>query len=229
MKTLYAVLGVVLLFFGPFAMGQSKLTQRVSFGVSQNDIYLFTENHYEITGDRTSSLAIYYSNESVNAMGWYAGYGLELSDRWEVALRLNYSGRNMSERVLELSGQTTNNGDFEYVFDRPRKYRALWQESLIFWRVFGPNVKPDIQIGTGFTYLYYTQDYRSGFEFDLDRATFEVEYFTRERKHSFGIPMQLQFQYPITYRFKVGFSVYGHHFFDGNEITGYSALVSYRL
>ncbi len=228
MKQFYFTsLMITLVGFGLY--GQSKLTQRASFGISYNDIYFATDNDYRITGDYRSRSSRGYSNESVSGLGLSAGYAIELGRRWEVALRMNYSGRSIEERVMELSVTTDTNGTSEYTFNRPRKYRAFWQESLVFWRVLGSHVRPDIQIGTGFTYLYYTQDYRSGFEFDTDRDIYEVEYYTKERRANQAIPIHVQFQYPVTYDLKVGFSAYVNHFFKRNNIAGVQVFGSYQL
>lgn len=228
MKQLYLICWTILLFTVGLH-GQSRPGQEATFGVSYNDIFFSTLNDVRIVGNRSSSFGRGYSNGSLSAMGLSAGYSLKLSERWELALRANYSGRSISERVYELRGNSTANGEFSYTFNRPRKYRAIWQETLVFWRVFGPHVRPDIQIGTGFTYLYYTQDYRSGFEFDLDRGIYEVEYFTKERRHNQAIPIHLQFQYPINYQLKVGFSAYVNHFFGRNNISGVMLFGAYRL
>ena len=222
---LFAVLSLPSLFC------QSFPQQSVSFGLSRNTLYLYAPGEYRVYGGNSSHRSVWDTSDAtpVRGIGLSAGYDLQWSPRWEASLRASYSGNTEEELILRMSGYSSSAGSYDHTFQRSHKYRALWFEGLLFRRILGSYVTPDIQLGTGITYLLLSQDYLSGFDFDLDRGIYDVQYFSKRRKARLGLPLQIQVKYPISPDFKIGINAYANLLFDGSAVTGVTAFATYRL
>ena len=231
MKTFTLLSLFVLLLLSQSVWGQSYPKSSVLFGVSHSSLYLYAPGDYRVYGDFSTQTSIWDNStpSPVKGIGFSAGYSWQLASRWELSLRVGYSGNTVEERIMSTYGFSPSAGSYDYTFDRNRKYRAAWFEGLIFRRISGPHIKPDIQLGTGLTFLYHKQDYLSGFEFDLNRGIYDVRYFSTERKGNFGIPIHVQLQYPVSPVVKLGINTHANILFDGSVLTGLTAFATYRL
>jgi hypothetical protein len=214
-----------LLFLLPFLLIAQKTTdQRLLFGISQSHLHLHTTDYYKIydsNGSGTFGISeIYHSR----GPGLNVGYSRKISPRWELTARVNYAGKKVQDTI---QNSFSRPGTF-LPETRSRTYRAFWSEAMAFWRIIGDRSLADLQLGTGIAHLYYRQEYDSGYIFNLDFNQFDVKYYTIERKGSFGIPIHLQFQYPINYNWKIGFAAQVNSFFNGAQQTGVTAFAAYR-
>jgi hypothetical protein len=187
-------------------------------------LHLYTTDYYKIYDSHGSGTIglneIYHSR----GLGFNLGYSRKIHPRWELGARINYAGKQVQDTIQH--SFTRPNTALPVI--RPRTYRAFWSEAMVFWRMVGDRSLADLQLGTGIAHLYYRQEYDSGYVFNLDFDQFDVKYYTIERRGSFGIPIHLQFQYPINYSWKVGFAAQVNSFFNGDKQSGVTAFAAYR-
>lgn len=226
MKAIYALF---FLMFPFFLIAQQKTEQRVSIGIGQSHLHLLVSEHFEIyyTGSNHSTSSS-ITNSSARELGINLGYHLQLHPRWEMIGRINYSGNEVQESTTAYFYGLSSSTQSLLPDKRTRKYRALWSEALLFWRVLGERSLLDVQIGTGISHLYFYQKYNSGYTFISPDQRFDSKQTTIERKGSFGIPMQLQLQYPINYHWKIGGTLQANRFFNENQQTGFMVFMAYR-
>ena len=209
---------------------QAQVEHRLSIGLETNFALMQTSLEstvYFASSSRSSSGGS--STEWFSAMGVTAAYALQFHDRWEGMVRASYSGNTSMDQIMNRRGYSSLIGNYHFQYEHPRKYRHLWGEFLLFRRIYGEHVLPDVQVGTGITYMTYTQDYMSGYEFDDSIEDFTVKYFTNERKSVIGIPLQVQVQYPLGPKLKVGGNGHINIFMDGSAIVGLNTFLVYRL
>ncbi|MGH1436126.1 MAG: hypothetical protein ACRBG0_16890 [Lewinella sp.] len=205
-------------------LAQKTTDQRIIFGIAQSHLHLTTTDHYETYSSNSRSTSIRSETNNSRGLGFNLGYSRTVHPRWELTTRINYAGNKVQDTIhYYYRLPTTTLPD-----TRTRSYRAFWSEAMVFWRMIGDRSLADLQLGTGIAHLYYRQEYSSGYVYNLDFDQFDVKYHTIERKGSFGIPIHLQFQYPINYNWKVGFAAQFNSFFDGNKQSGVTAFAAYR-
>lgn len=228
MKNQYLLFVVIISCFFQFIQAQSY-SQYLTLGVARNNMNLQTETGYTYI-DAFSSVGVDVDyRQPLTGFGISAGYTLRYHHRWEASFRTQYSGNTMTERFGNREEPHSPGGPFPRGIEEERKYRGLWFEGLIFWRMFDSYVKPDIQLGTGIAYLLYTHEYLSGFILNEDLGIYDGRTYTSERKNSAGMPFQLQLQLPIHDDWKLGFNAHLNLFFDGNITSGLTAYAAYRL
>lgn len=227
MKTIYALLFLMF----PFLLtAQQKMEQRFSIGIAQAHLHLPTSEYYEVfeTGSFRSRSSI-TSNRSARGVGINLGYHLKVHPRWELTGRINYSGNKVEEPNHNgFSSSSTTSPLNSLPEERTRTYRAFWSEALLYWRMAGDYSLIDFQVGTGLAHLYYYQQYPSGYVYNAQFQQFDSKRTTIERKGNFGIPIQLQLQYPINYHWKIGGTAQINTFFNGSQQTGVVAFMAYR-
>lgn len=214
-----------LFFLLPFLLIAQKTTdQRLLFGIAQSHLHLYTAENYKIYDSHGSGTIginqIYHSR----GPGLNIGYSKKIHSRWEFMARVNYAGNKVQD-TIQHSFYRPNASIPE---TRTRIYHAFWSEAMIFWRIIGDQSLADVQLGTGISHIYYRQEYESGYIFNLDFDQYDVKFYTIERKGSLGIPIHLQFQYPINYNWKLGFAAQFNSFFNGDKQSGVTAFAAYR-
>jgi hypothetical protein len=214
-----------LLFVLPFLLLAQKTTdQRVTFGIAQSHLHLYTTDHYETYSSTTRSTSIPSQIHHSRGVGFNLGYSRKIHPRWELSTRINYAGQEVQDTIRDYYRHPNTS----FPDTRTRTYRAFWSEAMVFWRMVGDRSLADLQLGTGIAHLYYRQEYDSGYIFNLDYDLYDVKFYTVERKGSFGIPIHLQFQYPINYNWKIGFAAQVNSFFNGDQQSGVTAFAAYR-
>ena len=207
-----------------FLIAQKTIDQGLLFGISQSHLHLETTDHYETFSSTSRSTSINTQIHHGRGVGFNLGYRLNIHPRWELSARINYAGQEVTDTIRQYYQYP--NTPFQET--RSRTYRAFWSEAMIFWRMIGNRSIADLQLGTGIAHLYYRQEYDSGFIYNLDAAQYDVQFYTIDRKGSLGIPIHLQFQYPINYQWKIGCSAQVNSFFNGAQQTGVTAFAVYR-
>lgn len=229
MKKLYLLFVFSSMLVSQASFGQSNLKQYLSIGVSQNALHIEAPGLYHIYGAFFSSTNTWSGVREGKGVGLSVGYATQLSYRFELALRANYTGNTVTELISRVRGDNANGDRYDYTLERARAYRAVWLESLVFWRVVGPRSRADIQLGAGLSYLGYQHEYESGFEFDVERGIYDVQTFTSERKGSIGLPIHAQIQFPVAARFKLGLDAFVNFYEHGRTATGLTLLGAYQL
>lgn len=229
MQKLYFLIVLSLFFCSQTLLGQFVPKHLITLGVSQNEVHIDASGSYLVYGSFTSSRNTFSGVRGAESVGFSAGYTLQFLPRFEASIRANYTGNKSEELIMRTRGDNAGGERYDYTFTRVRDYQAVWAEALFFWRVIGPRSKVDVQLGIGVTYLGYTQNYRSGFEFDVDRGIYDVQSFVDERKGRLGLPLHVQMQFPIANRVKLGLDGFINFYGDDKTITGLSLLGSYQL
>ncbi len=229
MQQLYFFLILSLFLCSQSLLGQFVSKQHLTLGLSQNEVHLNAAGSYLVYGTFANSRHSFSGARGAESIGVSAGYTLQFLPRFEASVRANYTGNRSEELIMRTRGENANGERFDHTFMRVREYRAVWAEALLFWRVIGPRSRADVQLGIGVTYLGYTQNYRSGFEFDVDRGIYNVQAFVDERRGRLGLPLHAQMQFPIANRVKLGLDGFINFYGDDKTITGLTLIGAYQL
>lgn len=229
MKKLYLLSFLFLFVSAQSLFGQAGSKSSLTIGVSQTAVYINAPGTYLVYGAFTSNRRSFSGVKGGESLGLSVGYTRQVLPRFEASFRANYTGNTIDERLHQIRGDNVNGEPYDYTFERTRKYRVAYLEGLLFWRVIGPRSKADVQLGAGITYFNYWQEYRSGFEFDVDRGIYNMQAFTKERIGKFGLPLHAQIQYPITPRIKLGMDAFISMYDFDQSVAGLTFFGAYQL
>lgn len=227
MKKFYALTIATLCFF--VLSAQSSNRHFLTLGISNDQLHFKTTYQEKIFSNNSSYTSRTHLKERHKAAGIQLGYTYHLNPRWEFSLRSSYSGAKYIAQKGIFDTIDIQNTFIELPKEYPRTYRALWTETLAFWSATTPSSPLKIQLGMGVSYLLYQHHYRAGFSYNLDFEQYDFEIYNNEKGSSWGIPLQLQFQYVIHPRYTLGINFRGNLFFDGHGQSGTTLFGAYRL
>ncbi|MEL6655633.1 MAG: hypothetical protein AAFR36_04270 [Bacteroidota bacterium] len=208
---------------------QSQIDHRVTASLSKTTID-FTTRYKTKVIHGSGSMNSYSLRTVIDSpgIGFGIGYQGRFHRRWEVAGRVNYLGNSIKEGQDRFAVRNHLPPELERELDYTRKYRALWLEALLFWKVTRRISAVDIQLGSGITYMYNKHFYLQGYVYDRGLGIFDVKTFVNERKSDFGLPIHFQVQYPINPTLNIGVNTYANIYFEDDLLVGVMVFGAYR-
>jgi hypothetical protein len=227
----YAVLLLgLLLHFAPCCLhAQNASALYLEGGAGASFFSLYTDFRYSLHYNGTSRSSSHtQALHPASALNAHLGTQWEWKDRWHLKARICYSQGEALDNPDGLTHQLSFPIYTRLSTASPRTFRIGWSEALI---LFAPRhgYHWEWQFGSGLSYGVWWQEYRSGFEYDLDRDIYRVERRTRAWASSLGLPLYLQLQYFVDQHFKFGLSAQTNFFFSGDTQAGLQASLAYRL